>query len=438
MSQKKNISLPKERVKFLSEFKSEISEQNDLKIVSPEVSRYFEGMLNVMIHADTGEKAGEKERVGLDEAVKNLGNVVVITEEPVFLETKESIEEFQSRWTREGEEALLHTPSYKRAQEIKHELHWMDLANSTVGDAIGQWLDKISNPRTKRTYGMAMQALCKEKLINLNMSLQVFSMRNHDVTVDEIKAGKLFYKKETKCKNTGKLMEELVPWSEATRQQRAACFIAFTGDLSRKHGGIIRKAMPERLSKDKTFHRINAEVKTPAFQNRKESKKFLDQLHELNPRDCLIAKMMLQGGRRICEVLSVEIHMIDYAKKEITFKQSKTKGEVKERIATYTQEFMDELKEYIGERQGLVFISSKGTPLFPQHIERNFKKAGERAGIHFKVRPHVMRATAVTQYKMNGCSDSDIHKLTGQSTEMIRMYDKTDKAENASKIVSLI
>lgn len=398
------------------------------------VGKYFETLIDDIIHVEPNTQ----ERIGLDKAQQMISSIQVVETQLNLEISDENWDTVAHRMNRDEEEALLHTPSYKRAHEIKQELYWMDLANITVEQAISEWLDKITNPRTKKTYEMAVQELCKKGLIKTQMSLQAFSMRNHDVVVDEIKTGKFFYEKKTRCEKTKQLITELVPWSEATRQQRAAAFIAFTSHLSRKHGGIVRKALPDRLSKDKTFYRVRDSVKTKAFQNKKESNKFLDSLHAINPRDSIVARVMLQGGRRIGEVLSLETHMIDYEKNQITFKQSKTKGEDKERVGTYPKEFMDELKEYIGDRQGLVFITSKGTSIAPQHIERNFKKAGDRAGMKFKVRPHTMRASAVTQYKLNGCSDSDIHKLTGQSTEMIRMYDKTDRADNASKIISLI
>jgi len=429
MDQKKNNSLIRKSEKSLATLKKESENSKGLAVMPHEVGRFYGCILSEMMHSETD---GE-ERVGLDEAVKSLENLVVVTEE-----SDENLEEIRERWRRDEEVALRYSPSYKRALEIKQELHWMDLAGVTVFDAIGVWLSKIINHRTKRTYEMAMQELCKKGLINPHMTLQAFSMRNHDVTVDEIKVGKFFYEKKSKCPTSKKMISEILPWSEATRQQRAAAFIAFTAHLERTHGGIIRKAKPDRLSKDKTFYRVRNEVKTAAFQNRKELKRFLDHLHKINPRDCLIAKMQVQGGRRISEVLSVETNQIDFEKREITFRQSKTKGTEKTLIATYSQEFIEELKMHIGDRKGLVFVSSKGTPLFAQHIERNFKKAGERAGINFKVQTHTMRASAVTHYKINGCSDSDIQKLTGQSAEMIRMYDKTDKAQNASKIVNLI
>jgi integrase/recombinase XerD len=59
--------------------------------------------------------------------------------------------------------------------------------------------------------------------------------------------------------------------------------------------------------------------------------------------------------------------------------------------------------------------------------------------VSFKVTPHVLRATAITYLKQQGFADSDIMKVTGHvSAEMVHAYDKSSRADNATKRVSLI
>ena len=68
-----------------------------------------------------------------------------------------------------------------------------------------------------------------------------------------------------------------------------------------------------------------------------------------------------------------------------------------------------------------------------------FEKAGKIANIPFKVTPHVLRASTVTYLKQQGFSDSDIQKVTGHaSSQMVNAYDKSSRADNASKKVTLI
>jgi integrase len=331
------------------------------------------------------------------------------------------------------EEEFRKNSTYKGAHDLKNELIWKKLENITVDKAVEAWIQSIGNPNTRKSYAMTMQELCKKGIILEGMSLQSFSMQNNDATVDRIKTEPLFSQIRVK----GRIC--IRQWSEATRQQRAAAYVSFTGFLSRRTGGIIRKAIPCKEGQARTFYRISQHVKTNAFQDRNEWQKFFKELQKINQRDCLIGKIMLQGGKRISEALSLISEDINFEKGEISFRQAKTKGVAHITIITYRQEIMNELKNYISNRKGIVFITNSGGVVAPQQIERNFKKAGERAGISFKVTPHVLRATTVTYLKTEGFSDSDIMKVTGHAdSEMIRMYDKSSLADNASKKINLI
>jgi len=110
-----------------------------------------------------------------------------------------------------------------------------------------------------------------------------------------------------------------------------------------------------------------------------------------------------------------------------------------ETVITYPVSVMDELKQYIGNRQGLVFVTRTGKAIPLCQLAKTFSKAGIHARIPFKVTPHVLRASAVTYLKQQGFSDSDIQKVTGHaSSEMVNAYDKSSRAYNASMKVSLV
>ncbi len=51
------------------------------------------------------------------------------------------------------------------------------------------------------------------------------------------------------------------------------------------------------------------------------------ELEKLNFRDALIAKIALQGGKRINEALNLKVEQIGWTKHEITFFQFKTGGD---------------------------------------------------------------------------------------------------------------
>lgn len=307
--------------------------------------------------------------------------------------------------------------SLEQALQLKKEAVWRDLGQITVKQAVEQWLATLKRI-TAKNYASGIKQLIKYKLIDQKLTLQVFALINHDAVIDQIKT--------------------LADLSECSRQARAACYISLTRFLSRRTQGVIPKATPCREGVTKTFYRVREKVATHAM-TRAEWASFLDELHRINPRDCLIAKVILQGGKRLSEVLSLTTDKIDYSKREITFKQSKTKGYEKETVITYPQNIMDEIKNYLGGRTGLVFITRHKKPIMPNQLASTFARAGRAAQAPFKITPHVLRASTITFLKISGYSDSDIMKISGHaSSEMVNAYDKSDRAFNISKKVQLV
>ena len=62
-----------------------------------------------------------------------------------------------------------------------------------------------------------------------------------------------------------------------------------------------------------------------------------------------------------------------------------------------------------------------------------------KANVPFRVTPHTLRSSNVTFLKQQGFADSEIMKVTGHaSADMIYAYDKSNRADNASKRVNLV
>ena len=151
--------------------------------------------------------------------------------------------------------------------------------------------------------------------------------------------------------------------------------------------------------------------------------------------------MCLHGGKRISEVLSLRVESIDFETRIVTFLQSKTRGFIKEVRITYPEDFMLQLKNYIGDRQGIVFITAWGIKkeVSRRQLNRSLKLAAKSAGIEKKISPHVFRTTLITYLSSQGFADSEIMKVTGHaSSSMIAMYDKTSQADNPSKVIKFI
>lgn len=243
------------------------------------------------------------------------------------------------------------------------------MANHTLDEFIEEWLNTLSDGTAKQ-YRTSLNMLDKARLFNRYSSLQSFALTNHDAVVDQIKQIKGI---------DGKA------WEETTRQSRAACYVAFNRYLSRKFQGKIQRAIPCREGTAKTFYRVHDKVQTEAV-NQAQWLVFFRELEKGNPsyphstakRDCLIAKIILQGGKCVNEVLTLTVDKINWEARQIKFQQSKTKGRKKGTVITYPQTVMDALKEYVGERTSLVFISKNGIVkedcVSPIEIDRAIKR----------------------------------------------------------------
>lgn len=310
-------------------------------------------------------------------------------------------------------------PTYEQATSSRDNAVWQRLDGITVGEALEMWLETIPNKLTAKNYRSGLRQLVERGFLHTDLSLQSFSLINSNATVDRIKI-------ETK------------EWSESSKQARAGCFISFTQYLNRKYDGLIRRASPCKEGNMQTFKKIREKVKTKAM-SREQADAFSKALAKINQRDCLIAKILLQGGKRVSEGLSITTDCIDWSKCQITFTQAKTKGINKATIITYPGTVIEELRAYIGETRGLVFRTSTGKGVCAGQLAKTFEKAGIKAGIPFKITPHVLRATAVTLYKEAGSTDSDLTGVTGHANiAMMQAYNKADLSNNASKKVNLV
>jgi len=331
---------------------------------------------------------------------------------PILKQTQESLQFFSDRMEAKSQWSL-----------------FLDrLEYTPIKSAITEWLTHL-NKGTSRNYAYYMSDLIRRNIIpELDAAGNAFTIGHfrhvpHEATIDFIK--------------------KVEGWEEGTRQVRAACYISFTGYLERISRGWFRKAEPSMLPSNKTFFSVRDKCATKALTLH-EWYRFIEALYEVNERDALIAKTMLQGAKRISEVLSLTVGQIDFEKRIIHFRQSKTGGTIREIPITYPQHFMDELRGYIESTEGMrgddgiIFITNRGKRVFRTQLNATFNKASKMKNLP-KISPHVLRTTWVTLAKEQDIPDSEIMKVTGHtSSKMIYAYDKTSAEDNFSKKLVLI
>lgn len=308
--------------------------------------------------------------------------------------------------------------SYADAVFLRNETHWRELSLITVQQAVDAWLLTITNPNTRDAYAHAITKSIQYNLIDPTWTLQQLALCNGEAIIDQIK--------------------QLEHYSEATRQARAAAVISFFRFLNCRSQNLIQRILPSREGTTKTFYKVREQVATLAM-TQAQWMGWLDKLKKINHRDWLIARLTLQGGKRISETLALTSDRIDPLSNRIRFLQSKTKGTESETIITYPKTVLRDLIEYIGQREGLVFVTRSGQPVSRNHIARTFIVTGQHARIPFKVTPHTLRASCITFLRHQGFPDSDIMRVSGHaSSAMVAAYDRRSREENASSKVNLV
>jgi integrase/recombinase XerD len=308
-------------------------------------------------------------------------------------------------------------PSYQMLMQEKLRQKWDDLGMCTVKQMVDEWLTFLK-PITSGTYGKLFRYMYEKGFVNPNHTLQQFSVIDHNLVVDSIKR-----------------------WpglAEDTKQTRAACYISFTRHLSRKVPEYIRAAQPCKEGENKTFPRVREKTVYQALTP-EEWIYLHSAIEERSPRDALIAQMLLQGGKRISEVLIAKIENIDWEENTIIFEQSKTRYIEAYTIIHFPLTYMLKLKKYLGSRDsGLIFVTRNGKPVLDTHVKRTFRQVALDCDFKKQISPHTLRTTAVTWMKEKGFQDSDIVKVTGHTNFDVKYYDKTSPKNNPTKVMNLI
>ncbi len=314
------------------------------------------------------------------------------------------------------------TATFVQAIASRNEKIWQELSKITLFQATEAFLATLQG-NTQRSYRAAYRAifdlLSRHNLFDPSHSLQLFALCNLEYLLDEIRSR--------------------ISGTEATKQARAAAFIALTRYLQRATGGMIRKVIPRKEKANPTFRQIRETSLTKAL-TLSQWMKFLTTLQEISHRDYLLAKMILQGAKRVGEVLSAQVSQIDWTNNQITFRQFKSKQVEKYTIITYPDSFIRELKDYLGNRsEGPIFITRTGKPVTQPHLYRTFAKASKQSKLPFTVHPHVLRASAITYLSLQGYHADQIIRVSGHADEkLVRYYDKTPLEQNPTKEVTLI
>lgn len=152
---------------------------------------------------------------------------------------------------------------------------------------------------------------------------------------------------------------------------------------------------------------------------------------ENKPRDCMLLKCMYYLGLRNSEVQKLDIEDIDLINRTIKVVQGKGK---KDRYVPIPGDFAQELKQFSGDRKGLLFSGrdSRGC-ISDRHIRRIVKSYACKANVrkYREIHPHTLRHSYATHLQNSGVPLNVIQNMLGHArleTTTIYTHMGLDKA----------
>ena len=143
-----------------------------------------------------------------------------------------------------------------------------------------------------------------------------------------------------------------------------------------------------------------------------------DKFYFTSKRDVFMVAMMITGGFRISEILSMQLDQINIEKK---FVQVLGKGKKLRKIPLSGQ-VLNLMEEYLAVRNDVdpvddtLFVSIKGKPLSRQATNENIKKYTARAGIDKPITNHSLRHTALTGMAEKGLPVAKVSAIAGHTS----------------------
>lgn len=278
---------------------------------------------------------------------------------------------------------------------------WTSQEKITVGEYLDRWLSDVVmhtlRPKTIESY---------EGIVRLYLKPEIGSIKLTALRPDHLQ------KMYTEMLDRG-LSRRTVHYAHAIIHR--ALHQAFKWGLVPRN--IADLADPPR-PKPKEFQALNVE----------QLKKFL----EVNQDDLYypLYVLAIATGLRKGELLGLRWEDVDFFSGTIHIRQ--TVGEIKGKgivigepksdrsrraiaVPGYALDVLWEYKEKEGRTEGLVFVSTRKTPLSPRNIVRYFKEALRRAGLPDTIRFHDLRHTTATLMLREGVHPKVVQATLGHS-----------------------
>lgn len=207
--------------------------------------------------------------------------------------------------------------------------------------------------------------------------------------------------------------------SQSGIRRMVACLHGFFGALVL--AGRLKEDPSENLSGTRDAKGAAKEEDLPALSER-EQRALLDATRGedlLSLRDRALLSLLLSTGLRTSEALPVRIRDLDFL---LDCVRAGQEGET--RIVPFSEEaerdlraYIDAWREYLPDRESLLFVNRNGEPFSRQGLWKIVRRAGKRAGISGAVTPGRIRKSVAAGLLARGASREKIAQILGWREE---------------------
>jgi integrase/recombinase XerC len=197
--------------------------------------------------------------------------------------------------------------------------------------------------------------------------------------------------------------------------RKIACLRSFYKFLIRQ--GVIDKNPMTKIRV------LKSKKSLPEFINENDMINLLDKVEFTNDfkgcRDRLILELFYATGIRLSELINLKENRVNL--QDATIKVLGKRN--KERVIPFPSNIVSLIKEYTVERNkevennsDLLFVTNKGTPLYPMMVYRIVNRYIQQHTSSSKQSPHVMRHTFATHLLNKGAEINAVKDLLGHTS----------------------
>ena len=191
---------------------------------------------------------------------------------------------------------------------------------------------------------------------------------------------------------------------------------------------VLKKEFPKEIPKAKK------EEKLPEVLNKEEINKLLNSTQNIKHK--LILHLLYYAGLRLNELLNLKIEDLDFQRKVIHLKNTKSN---KHRIIFLHEKIEEIIKQYEPAKKGLLLKSDRMTKYSQRTIQQIIKNLSKKCQITKKVTPHTLRHSFATHLLEAGCDIRYIQKLLGHKkleTTQIYTHIANKNIKNLAKLLN--